>query len=215
MSAETFEHHLTEPGLWVQVLAARSRTEGKAALFLDRDGVINEDSGYPAAPDEIVLRDQLTPVLQAAARAGVPVIIVTNQSGIARGYFDWRAFADVNAYILQALEARGGRIAMVLACAYHEAGQVPFAVADHPMRKPNPGMCLEAGKRLGLDLARSRIIGDKVSDLQAGMRAGLAGGWLIGEGQVPDLPSFEVRMVAPDGGMDDVCRAVQVMGSGG
>ncbi|TIO23078.1 MAG: HAD family hydrolase, partial [Mesorhizobium sp.] len=80
---------------------------------------------------------------------------------------------------------------MVLACAYHEAGSGPLAMADHPMRKPNPGMLLEAGRRLGLDLKRSLIVGDKPADMEAGQRAGLERGWLV-DGEATPMGGFSV-----------------------
>ena len=75
---------------------------------------------------------------------------------------------------------------------YHEAGVGPLALADHPMRKPNPGMVIEAAKRLDLDLRRSLIVGDKLADMQAGRRAGLAQGWLV-DGEAAVQSGFAIR----------------------
>ena len=172
--------HLEDPGLWKQVLADVRQTAGKPALFLDRDGTINVDTGFPRRPADIVLREEIVPVINAANDAGLPAVIVSNQSGIARGMFGWKDFAAVNARLVEALEERGCLIAAVLACAYHEDGKPPLGVADHPMRKPNPGMLLRAAELLKLDLARSIIVGDKTSDMEAGRRAGLSAGWLVG-----------------------------------
>ncbi|TPL02423.1 MULTISPECIES: HAD family hydrolase [unclassified Mesorhizobium] len=181
--AESRGFPLAEPGLWVERIGARMFPAGRPALFLDRDGTINVDTGYPDDPAAMVLRDGIAPVIEAANQGGVPVIVVTNQSGIARGYFGWDAFARVNGRVLELLAEKNAFVDMVLACAYHEAGRGALAVADHPMRKPNPGMLLEAGRRLDLDLSRSLIVGDKPADMEAGQRAGLARGWLIdGEG---------------------------------
>lgn len=177
--------HLEDGGLWVQVLADKAETVGRPALFLDRDGTINVDTGYPRDPAEIVLLPQILPVIRAANTAGVPAIVVSNQSGIARGLLGWRDFALVNSRLLDLLGAEHCAIAMVLACAYHEHGRPPLDVADHPMRKPNPGMLLRARAALDIDLARSIIVGDKASDMEAGRRAGVAAGWLIGE----DVPT--------------------------
>ena len=166
-------HPLTEPGVWVERIGDRVFPERLPALFLDRDGTINVDTDYPSNPAEIVLRDDIVPAIAAANRAGIPVVVVTNQSGIARGYFDWSVFADVNGRVLELLREQSVFVDMVLACAYHEAGVGPLALADHPMRKPNPGMLIEAAKRLDLDLRRSLIVDDKLADMQAGRRAGL------------------------------------------
>ncbi|WP_027168141.1 HAD family hydrolase [Mesorhizobium sp. WSM3224] len=177
--AESSGFPLAEPGLWVERTSARSFPAGRPALFLDRDGTINVDTGYPDDAAAMVLRDGVAPVIEAANQHGIPVVVVTNQSGIARGYFGWDAFARVNKRVLDLLGERNAFVDMVLACAYHEAGAGPLAIADHPMRKPNPGMLLEAGRRLELDLRRSLIVGDKTADMEAGRRAGLQQGWLV------------------------------------
>lgn len=165
---------LEAPGLWVARIGQTRFAAGRPAVFLDRDGTINVDTGYPSEPRQIVLRDQIVPVIQAANQAGLPAIIVTNQSGIARGYFGWDVFADVNNRVLDLLAERNCFIDMVLACAYHETGEGVLAANDHPMRKPNPGMLLTAAARLDLDLVGSIMLGDKEADIEAGRRAGLS-----------------------------------------
>jgi len=181
--AESAGFPLAEPGLWVERTSTTNFPAGRPALFLDRDGTINVDTGYPDDPAAMELRDGIASVIEAANQHGVPVIVVTNQSGIARGYFGWDAFARVNGRVLDLLSEKNAFVDMVLACAYHEAGRGALAIADHPMRKPNPGMLLEAGRRLGLDLKHSLIVGDKPADMEAGQRAGLKRGWLVdGEG---------------------------------
>ncbi len=120
------------------------------------------------------------PIISAANRFGLPVVVVTNQSGIARGYFGWDEFAAVNARILGLLAERGCGADMVLACAYHEAGSGALGIAGHPMRKPKPGMLFRAAEILGLDLGRSIMVGDSISDMEAGRRAGLAHLFMVG-----------------------------------
>jgi D-glycero-D-manno-heptose 1,7-bisphosphate phosphatase len=167
-------HPLEAPGLWVERIGARRFAPGRPALFLDRDGTINVDTGYVSAPEAIVLIDEIVPAIRAANAGGLPVVIVTNQSGIARGLFGWDAFAAVNARVLALLAERGCGVDMALACAYHEAGAGALGVAGHPMRKPRPGMLLRAAEILGIDLGRSIMVGDKPDDLEAGRRAGLS-----------------------------------------
>ena len=105
--------------------------------------------------------------------------MVSNQSGIARGLYDWTGFAAVQAAIASALSKAGARLDAVFACAHHADGKAPLNIADHPWRKPNPGMIVAAAERMKLDLAHSWIAGDRASDLAAGKAAGLAGGILI------------------------------------
>ncbi|MEZ2329143.1 D-glycero-alpha-D-manno-heptose-1,7-bisphosphate 7-phosphatase [Mesorhizobium sp. RCC_202] len=199
---------LAEPGLWVERVGARAFAAGLPALFLDRDGTINVDTGYPDDPDAIILRDGMAQVIEAANQRGIPVAVVTNQSGIARGYFGWDAFAKVNGRVLDLLAEQNAFVDMVLACAYHEAGSGPLAVADHPMRKPNPGMLIEAGRRLGLDLKRSLIVGDKSADMEAGRGAGLARGWLV-DGDASTMDGLSVLPLRDAHDLDGLVTAIQ------
>ncbi|MBA1141870.1 D-glycero-alpha-D-manno-heptose-1,7-bisphosphate 7-phosphatase [Mesorhizobium neociceri] len=203
---------LAEPGLWVERVGSRVFSAGTPALFLDRDGTINVDTGYPDDPAKMVLREGIMPVIAAANRGNIPVVIVTNQSGIARGYFGWKEFAAVNGRVLELLADDNAFVDMVLACAYHEAGNGPLAIADHPMRKPNPGMLLEARTRLGLDLKRSLIVGDKPADMEAGQRAGLERGWLV-DGEGANEPGFEVLPLRNPGDLGGLLAAVESLGS--
>lgn len=209
--ADGIVHPLTEPGVWIERIGTRAFPPRLPALFLDRDGTINVDTDYPSDPAEIVLRPQMLPAIAAANRAGIPVVVVTNQSGIARGYFGWSAFAAVNGRVLELLGDQGVFVDMVLACAYHEAGVGPLAISDHPMRKPNPGMLAEAGKHLALDLQRSLIVGDKLADMQAGKRAGLAQGWLV-EGEAAVQPGFAIRPLRDSRDLGDLLAAIEALG---
>lgn len=122
---------------------------------------------------------------EAIARANalaVPVIVVTNQSGIGRGLFGWNELLAVEERIEALLADRGARIDAVLACPFHRDGREPFRHADHPARKPNPGLLLRAEAELGVDLAASWIIGDRAGDVAAGRAAGLAGGMHVWTG---------------------------------
>lgn len=105
-------------------------------------------------------------------KAGIPVILVTNQAGVGRGYYTWYEFEAVQVLIEAELAKAGARLDGVLACAYHPEGRDPFA-RDHPFRKPNPGMVLDAQSTLNLALGQSWIIGDKSLDLEAGRNAGV------------------------------------------
>ncbi|KUM26391.1 HAD family hydrolase [Mesorhizobium loti] len=199
---------LVEPGLWVERIGARTFPTGLPALFLDRDGTINVDTDYPSDPADIVLRPQMLPAIEAANRAGIPVVVVTNQSGIARGYFGWGAFAAVNQRVLDLLAKQNAIVDMVLACGYHEAGNGPLGIADHPMRKPNPGMLIEAAKRFGLDLKRSLIVGDKPADMEAGKRAGLTRGWLV-DGEASTMGGLVVSPLRDARNLDGLLAAIR------
>jgi D-glycero-D-manno-heptose 1,7-bisphosphate phosphatase len=146
------------------------------AVFLDRDGVLNVDSGYPHDPAELVWIDGAREAVAALTRAGLRLIVVTNQSGVGRGYFDEAAVHRFHAALQDGLAPLGGRIEAFYHCPFYEAATVPaYHHPDHPDRKPNPGMILQGLSDAGLDATEAVMIGDKVSDVEAGHRAGMPG----------------------------------------
>lgn len=163
-------------GVWSEVVVAPPAMGRRAALFLDRDGVIVEEADYLHTLSDLRLVAGAAALIAAANRRRIAVVIVTNQSGIGRGHFGWVAFAAIQHALLRRLRAAGARIDGVFACPYHPDAQPPYAHLDHPARKPRPGMLLKAAVRLRLDLSASWIVGDTISDIQAGKAAGLAGG---------------------------------------
>ncbi len=166
-----------DSGLWHEISAGDF--EHRPALFLDRDGVIVEDTRYLGRAENVRMLTGAADAIARCNRAGIPVVLVSNQSGIARRYYDWQGFHAVQAALAAALASAGARLDAVFACAHHADGSAPFNVADHPWRKPNPGMILAAGERMKLDLLRSWIIGDRAADIAAGRAAHLAGGVLL------------------------------------
>ena len=181
-----------------------------ARTIPDRDGVVVEEVGYLSRPEDVVLEVGAAETIAAFNRLGAPVVLVTNQSGVARGYFDWRAFEAVQDEIGHRLAAAGAHLDAVFACGYHEGGIGPLAVADHPWRKPAPGMFHAAAEWLGVDLSRSFIVGDRAQDLAAGRTAGLAGGVQVATGHggpaeqaaaaALRTPAFEVALAPAVGG---------------
>ncbi len=207
-----FHNEAGDPGCWASVGARRF--EGRGALFLDRDGVVVEEVGYLSRPKDMVLEDGAAETIAAFNRMGVPVVLVTNQSGVARGYFGWPAFEAVQQALADRLAAAGAHLDAVFACGYHESGQGFLAMADHPWRKPAPGMFLAAAERMDLDLSRSLIVGDRAQDLAAGRAAGLVAGLHVatGHGDAAEQaaaaalngPAFEVGLAANVGGALDL-----------
>ena len=154
----------------------RAEPQPAPALFLDRDGVIVEEVHHLHRPEDVQLIPGVVDVVAAANARNLHVVVVTNQSGIGQGLFGWPDFAAVQARILSELAAGGARIDAVMACPFHPDAAPPYAHPDHPARKPNPGMLLTAAAMLQVDLAGSWIVGDHARDIDAGRRAGLAGG---------------------------------------
>lgn len=161
-------------GVWGQVLPGAAH--GGPGLFLDRDGVVVEEVDFLARIEDVALISGAAAVIAAANERRIPVILVTNQSGIGRGYYGWREFATVQDAILAELAARGARVDAVYACPHYPDGKPPYTHPNHPARKPNPGMLLRAATALELDLARSWLVGDRAIDVEAARRASLAGG---------------------------------------
>jgi D-glycero-D-manno-heptose 1,7-bisphosphate phosphatase len=172
-----FQRHLVDGvGLWREVLRPPPVGPALPALFLDRDGVIVAETGYLHQPPKVALIPGATALIAACNRSGVPVLAVTNQSGVGRGLYGWADFVAVQTRMIALIEQDGGALDGVLACAYHADAQGAYAVADHGWRKPRPGMLLAAAEVWPIDLARSWIAGDCAGDLAAGKAAGLAGG---------------------------------------
>jgi D-glycero-D-manno-heptose 1,7-bisphosphate phosphatase len=172
------QHLLDGIGLWADV-RCEMPAEAGPVLFVDRDGVLIEDRGYVGSAAQTQLYPDAPAAIAAARARGYRVAIVTNQSGIARGLYDWNGFAAVQEVIDAALARVGTAVDAVFACAYHREGGAPYAVADHFWRKPNPGMILEGLHRLHGIAARSVMVGDKAGDMAAARAAGLGRAVLI------------------------------------
>jgi D-glycero-D-manno-heptose 1,7-bisphosphate phosphatase len=146
----------------------------RRCVFLDRDGVINEEVDYLHDPDRVVLVGGAAEAIAALGRAGLAVVVVTNQAGIARGMYTERELAAVTARIGELLGRAGGRLDATYFCPHHPEAGVGAGKLACRCRKPAPGMLEQAAAELGLDLARSAIVGDKATDLEAGRAAGCA-----------------------------------------
>lgn len=173
----TFGPYVRADGVWAQVVRPAGRgQQSRPALFLDRDGVINDDVGYLNYPEDVRIIPGAAETIATANRLRIPVVVVTNQGGIGLEYMGWADFAAVQERIFDLLAAKGAMLDAVFASPYHPRGQGDYAHPDHPSRKPNPGMFLSAAEWLAIDLARSWVVGDHSRDLQAGKNAGIAGG---------------------------------------
>lgn len=145
----------------------------KAALFLDRDGVINEDLNYVHRVEDFRFIEGIFPLCRRANRADMSIIVVTNQAGIGRGYYTENQFQDLNQWMVARFLDEGVVIDGVYFCPFHPVhgiGRYQMASED---RKPAPGMILRAGAEHDIDLPRSALIGDKASDIAAAKNAGV------------------------------------------
>ena len=154
----------------------------RKACFFDRDGVIIEEADYISDPSLVRLCPFAADAIRAMHDAGRLVIVVSNQSGIARGYFTEADLRAVEARMNELLAEAGVKIDAAYYCFHHKKGIVPEYAIDCDCRKPKPGMLLRAAKDLDIDLAASFMIGDKESDLEAGLNAGCCGVALVRRG---------------------------------
>ncbi|MDO8521817.1 MAG: HAD family hydrolase [bacterium] len=146
-------------------------TVGVRAVFLDRDGTINEDTDYVSDPKKVCLIQGVREAIRTLNEHSIPVIVITNQSGVARGLHTESDIELVNAAISKQLKKGGAHIDRFYHCPHYPEGKGKYVV-DCECRKPKPGMLLRASKELKLDLSRSIMIGDKASDIEAGIAAG-------------------------------------------
>lgn len=146
------------------------------AVFFDRDGVLNLDHGYVHDPANFEWTPGAREAISALTAAGVRCIVVTNQSGVARGYFPEAAVHALHAFMAEELSRTGGAIATFYHCPFHKDAVVEaYRCDDHPDRKPNPGMILRGLAEHGLDPADCVLVGDNDSDVEAARRAGVEG----------------------------------------
>jgi D-glycero-D-manno-heptose 1,7-bisphosphate phosphatase len=144
----------------------------RPAVFLDRDGTLIEDPGYVRDAEQVRLLAGAAEALRDVRAAGFVVVVVTNQSGVARGYLDEIVLAAIHDRMRELLAASGARLDGLYYCPYHPQAVVEAYRKESDWRKPGSGMLLQAASDLGIDLRRSWMIGDSPRDIQAGRSAG-------------------------------------------
>ncbi len=158
-------------------------TAGKRpAAFIDRDGVINRDTGYVFRIDDFHVLPGVPEGLRCLQEAGYALVLVTNQAGIARGYYTEDQFERLTAHMEKLLEAEGISFAGIYYCPHHPDGIVEAYSTVCDCRKPSPGMLMLAAEELRLDLSASVLVGDKRSDIEAGRAAGVSRAIIVQSG---------------------------------
>lgn len=170
----------------------------RPALFLDRDGVINVDKGYVSKIADFEWIDGAAEAIATFNSRNWFVFVVTNQSGIARGYYTEEDMTTLHTWMLTELEAKGARIDQIYFCPFHDQGEIQRYRKDSFDRKPKPGMLLQAMADYPVKKESSFLIGDKETDIQAAHAAGI-GGFLFKETNLAQyaewaLASFEDGM---------------------
>jgi D-glycero-D-manno-heptose 1,7-bisphosphate phosphatase len=174
------------------LVAAADDVAGGAALFLDRDGVVNVDHGYVSRPEDCTFVDGIFDVGRAARHAGLALVVVTNQAGIGRGLYsegDFRLFME---WVARAFTDEGCALSAVYYCPHHPVDGIGVYRAACPCRKPAPGMLLRAATDMKLDVGRSMLVGDRATDIDAGMAAGVSRLYLLS----PDEPAGPATRLA-------------------
>ncbi len=145
------------------------------AVFIDRDGTINEQMGYINHPSRFLLLPGAAEAIRILNRSGYLAIVVSNQSGVARGYFPIDLVHRVHDRMEKVLSAEGAWIDGIFFCPHHPQGEVPEYAVACDCRKPGTGLIGEARNRFDIDMAGSYVIGDRCQDLEMARRAGLPG----------------------------------------
>lgn len=156
-----------------------ARTSLVPALFLDRDGVVNEESGYLFRADEVRFVPGIFSLCRTARALGYRIFIVTNQAGIARGYYTETDFSNLMAWMLAELAKQGAVIDAVYHCPFHPEHGIGTYKRDHEDRKPGTGMLRRAANEFGVSLPNSVMVGDRCTDIEAANAAGLKQAFLI------------------------------------
>ena len=165
------------------------------ALFLDRDGVINKEKDYLYKIEDFEFINGVFDALLHFQANGYLLIIITNQSGIARGYYRETDFLALNEWMLEQFATQGIRIAKVYYSPYHPDCGIGQYKKDTHCRKPNPGMILQAREDFDIDLKESILVGDKESDIEAGLRAGIGMNILVKSGHTVDEQNTKAGLV--------------------
>lgn len=147
----------------------------RPAVFLDRDGTLIEETGFLDRLERVIFFPWSVDAVRLLNRAGFAVIVVTNQSGVARGYFDEAHVAEVHRHIDEQLRAGGAVVEQFAYCPHHPEGAVEAYRIDCECRKPRPGLLRAAADTCSLDLTRSFVVGDRWSDVQVAHAVGARG----------------------------------------
>jgi D-glycero-D-manno-heptose 1,7-bisphosphate phosphatase len=149
------------------------------ALFLDRDGVVNEEVGYLHRAEEVRFVEGIFSLCRTAATLGYRLIVVTNQAGIARGYYSEADFEVLMEFIRGRLRAEGVELDAVYYCPFHPEHGVGKYKREHEDRKPGTGMLRRGAREFGVELSKSVLVGDRCSDIAAANAAGLQKTFLV------------------------------------
>jgi len=180
---------------------------GKRAVFLDRDGVINVDNGYVSQRDDFEFIDGVIDACKILKEKGYLLVVITNQSGIARGYFSEEQFHTLTEWMDWSLADRGVDLDGIYYCPHHAEKGIGEYKIDCDCRKPKPGMLINAIADLNIDASQSILVGDKVSDIQAGLAAGIKTNYLVRTGKTITTEAEKIATAV----FDDLSSIVKLL----
>jgi len=166
------------------------------ALLLDRDGVINVDYGYVHHSENFEFIDGIFEVARAAHASGYKLVVITNQAGIARGYYSEQQFHQLTEWMCNEFFIEGVPIEKVYFSPFHPTAGLGAYKKDDVSRKPHPGLIHQAQREMNLDLGNSILVGDKASDIQAGIAAGVGLNILFDQKQPSELSGLPYQAIA-------------------
>ena len=166
-----------------------------SAVFLDRDGVINHNHGYVHKREDFDFIEGIFDVARHAYENHYKLVVITNQAGIARGYYTEEQFHQLTDWMCQQFSAAGAPIERVYFSPYHPTAGLGQYLKDDVSRKPQPGMIRQAQNDLSIDLSRSVLIGDKVTDIQAGISAGVGTNLLFAAERPNELGGLNYELI--------------------
>jgi D-glycero-D-manno-heptose 1,7-bisphosphate phosphatase len=168
----------------------------QSAAFLDRDGVINLNHGHVRKREDFDFIDGIFDVARYARNQNFKLVVITNQAGIGRGYYTEDDFHQLTEWMCEQFSAAGAPIDRVYFAPYHPTAGIGKYLKDDFSRKPHPGMILQARTELDLDLGSSVLIGDKASDIQAGIAAGVGMNLLYAPQRLEELDGLDYETIA-------------------
>jgi D-glycero-D-manno-heptose 1,7-bisphosphate phosphatase len=181
----------------------------KGAVFLDRDGTVSDEAGYINHIERFWVYPWTPPAVRKLNDAGVPVFLITNQSGVARGYFPEELVREVHRKLLDSLARSGAYLDGIYYCPHHPEGRMAAYRMLCDCRKPAPGMLLRAARDHDIDLSLSFVIGDRYVDVETGFRAGARGVLVLsGYGRGEYLYQSDLWPRRPDHIAEDLTAAV-------
>ena len=167
----------------MQITYSNKTAKTQAAIFLDRDGVINHDYEYVHKAENFVFINDVFDCCKQFIKQGYIIVIITNQSGIARGYYSEEDFNLLNQWMLEQFKLNHIDITATYFCPHHSIKGVGNYKTDCECRKPKPGMIQQAAQEHHINLAQSILIGDNLSDIKAGKAAGIGKNFLVQTGK--------------------------------